>query len=108
MNNTLETLSASEQRIDERLDAVCPVYIHGMNEDKEQIKIETVTDNISEGGLYLQAPCSLSVGCYLFTFVRLLSGARLAARGKVVRVKKEKYGLSGIAVCFNQTRLISA
>ena len=86
----------------------CHVFVQGITESGERIKIHTVTDNISQSGLFLQTPHPLKLGSVVFTFTELLSGARLAARGKVVRVERKEHGLSGLAVCFSQPRLIPA
>ncbi|GAW87904.1 conserved hypothetical protein [Bathymodiolus platifrons methanotrophic gill symbiont] len=98
----------SEQRLDARIGITCPVFVHGITESGERIKIHTVTDNLSQSGLFLQMPLVLKPGSVIFVFAQLLSGARLAARGKVVRVEKKEHGLSGSAVCFSQARLIPA
>ena len=98
----------TEQRLDKRTAMACHVFVHGITESGERIKTHTVTDNISQGGLFLQTPQALKLGSYVFTFTQLLSGARLAARGKVIRVEKKGHGLSGLAVCFSQPRLMPA
>jgi len=105
---TKTTLSTKEQRRDKRTPLSCAVFVHGITEDGERIKAHTMTDNISHGGLFLQLPQALKLGSVLFTFTQLHSGARLAARGKVVRVETKAYGFSGYAVCFRRPRLIPA
>mgnify|MGYP002152060676 CR=1 len=87
---------------------MCPVYIHGISNHGKRIKTHTVTDNISSGGLYLHTPQPLKLGSIVFTFTQLLSGARLAARGKVVRVETKGHSLPGLAVHFNRPRLFAA
>ena len=86
----------------------CPVYVHGITESGKRIKTHAITDNISQGGLFLQTSQVLKLGSVVFTITGLLSGARLAARGKVVRVENKDHGLSGLAVCFSRPRLIPA
>jgi len=39
---------------------------------------------------------------------RLPGGASLAAQGRIVRQETQGHGLSGLAVCFSSSRLISA
>jgi len=98
----------TEHRIDKRTAMTCPVYVHGITKSGERIKTHAITDNISQSGLYLQTPKVLKLGSVVFTIIGLLSGARLAVRGKVVRVEKKGLGLSGLAVCFSQHRIIPA
>lgn len=100
--------SNKEHRIDKRTPMTCPVFIHGVSKTGERVKAHTIMDNISQGGLFLQSAQTLKLGSYVFTFTRLLSGAGLAARGKVVRIEKNNNGLSGLAICFSQSRLIPA
>ena len=96
-----------EHRLDARVAIKCPVFIHGITENGERIKkIHTITDNISQSGLFLQMPQALKPGSVVFVFAQLLSGARLAARGKVVRVEEKEHDLFGLAVCLTQLRLI--
>ena len=106
MTHALST--TQELRGENRTLIIRPVYVHGLSNSGEHIKIHTVTDNISQGGCYLQCPQTLKLGSLVFTFIQLMNGTRLAARGKVVRVEKKEQGLSGLAVCFNQPRLIPA
>ena len=82
----------SEQRIEKRSPIVCKVYVHGITESGKQIKIHTLTDNISQGGLFLQSPYALKLGSYIFTFTWLPSSAGLAAQGKVVRIEEKEHG----------------
>lgn len=103
------TVSATkEHRREKRTSIVCAIYVHGITAEGQCIKARTITDNISQGGIFLQMPYILKPGSIVFTFTQLISGARLAARGKVVRVQVSKNGLSGLAICFNQLRLIPA
>lgn len=95
-----------EHRIDKRKSITFPVFIHGFTENGERIKTNTITDNISPGGLFLQTPQALKLGSAIFTFTQLFNGTRLAAQGAVVRIEKKKHGLSGFAVCFSHFRLI--
>lgn len=96
----------SERRIEKRLSVVCFVCVHGITENGKRIKTHTLTDNLSQGGLYLQSQYPLKLGSHVFTFTRLLSGAGLVARGCVVGINEKEHGLYCIAVCFSRPRLI--
>lgn len=54
------------------------------------IKINTLSDNISSSGLYIQLPHYFDAGKNLFTFTRLLNGTGLAAKSKVVRIDEKQ------------------
>lgn len=95
-----------ERRIEKRLSVACFVFVRGITQNGKCIKIHTLTDNLSQGGLYLQSPYPLKLGSHVFTFARLLSGAGLVARGCVVGINEKEHGLYGIAVCFSRPRLI--
>ena len=105
---TVLSAEKNEQRNEKRTAMVCKSYVHGVTDKGELIKTHALTDNISQGGLFLQGTQLLKLGSSVFTFTRLLSGARLVAQGKVVRIEKKEYGLSGFAICFNNSRLIPA
>jgi len=100
--------SSREYRKNARIDMACPVYVHGILESGERVKAHSITDNVSEGGLFTQIPHNLKLGSVVFTMTQVLNGAKIAARGIVIRVSDAEEGLSGLAVCFNQPRLIPA
>jgi len=103
-----DTSSSIEHRKNARIDMACPVYVHGISENGERVKAHSITDNVSEGGLFTQIPHNLKMGSIVFTITQVVNGAKIAARGIVVRVGEAEGGLSGLAVCFNQPRLIPA
>lgn len=96
-----------EQREYVRFQANCLTYVHGRKLDGTIIKVSTLSDNISSGGLYMQLPHTFDTDSYVFTFTRLLNGVGLAAKSKVVRVDKTKGDLSGVALCFSRYRLMA-
>ena len=96
-----------EQREYVRYHANCLTYVHGRKRDGRNIKVSTLSDNISSGGLYMQLPYSFDTDSEVFTFTRLLNGVGLAAKSRVVRVDKTKGDLSGVALCFSRYRLIT-
>lgn len=95
-----------DRRNETRLEGFFPVRVRGVKEDGQLFEINTLADNISQGGLYLQIPHALHAGMSLFTLTRLPGGASLAAQGRIVREETKSQGLTGIAVCFSRRRLI--
>lgn len=75
-------------------------------EPNERLNFFTVTDNIGEGGLYMQIPHTVDVGASLFLVVGLPTGAKLASFGRVLRTEPKSHGLFGIAVQFWRSRLL--
>lgn len=96
----------SNQRREERIEAAFPVHVHVKNAEGQAVKVTTLTDNLSQGGAFLQLPYLLGLDTLLFIFIHLSDTVRLAARGRVVRTEDKNNGLTGIAVCFNNTRLM--
>ena len=81
------------------------VTVSGVNTDRVRFRVNTNLDNISGGGLYLWLPQRLEPGAKLFIVV-YCSGApaspgpaaRVAIRGRVLRVEQQSLGISGVAV----------
>lgn len=84
----------------------CPVFVRGILANGKRLKVTTVTDDFSKGGLFLQLPYLLECGAQLFAFIRLHGSTGLAVSGHVVRTEKKERGLTGVAVRFDQTRLL--
>lgn len=82
------------------------VSVRATNPNGQRIKINTITDNISSGGVFMQLPYFLTLNSQLFAFIRISNNVGLAAMGRVVRTESKKPGLLGIAMCFSQTRLL--
>ncbi|MBV1874297.1 MAG: PilZ domain-containing protein [Gammaproteobacteria bacterium] len=97
---------SKDHRMNTRTNMVCPVYIHGITAGGKKIKTHSVTGNLSESGLFMPMPYCLKIGSIVFTITKLFNGAKIAARGTVVRVENKSPNLFGLAVCFNQSRLI--
>ena len=83
-----------------------PVRMRGFDESGLTFKANSLVDNISSGGLYMQLARPVAEGSRLFAVVELVSGATIAARGVVARVEPRPHGLSGVAVRFTRTRLL--
>ena len=83
-----------------------PVVRRGFDESGCMFKANSLVDNISSGGLYMQLGRPVAEGSRLFAVVQLVSGATIAARGFVARVEPRPHGLSGVAVRFTRTRLL--
>lgn len=94
------------QRREHRTVSAFPVFVRTAGVNGQRIKVNTLTDNISSGGLFMCLPYPLAHNTQLFTLIRMPSSAGLAAIGRVVRTEHKEHNLSGIAVCFSQTRLL--
>ena len=95
-------------RTEKRMPLACSVYIHGITKNEERIKINSVTENISLGGLFLRTPQVLKLGSSIFTLTQLISGAKLATRGSVIRIEQNKHQLPGLVIRINHHKFISA
>lgn len=101
-----ETIPHNTHRQYTRRYGAFPVFVRGILVNGQRIKITSLTDNVSQGGVFLQQPFALLYGAQLFTFVRLSGGAGLAAIGRVVRVEHQERGLVGVAIHFRHIRLL--
>lgn len=97
-----------DRRLKKRLYGAFFVRVRGRSSDNRVVKIRTLADNISQGGLYLQMPRHLLPSGRIFTLTRLPGGAFLAAHGFIVRQENQRHGLVGIAMGFLRSRLIPA
>lgn len=98
--------SALDHRHEHRTFCAFPVFVRATSADGQRIKTSTLTDNISSGGVFMQLPYLLAHGAQLFACISVPGSASLAAIGRVVRTENKEHGLTGIAVCFSQTRLL--
>lgn len=88
--------------------------VRGFNVARERFKISTNIDNISGGGLYLWLPQQqLAPGAELFIVVRFSSApvqtapaARVAIRGRVLRLEPQPIGICGVAVRITRHRFL--
>ena len=107
-----EILTASISLMDMRKNARAygsfPVRMRGVDESGCEFNMNSLVDNISSGGLYMQLGRPVAAGSRLFTVVQLLSDSAIAARGIVSRVERRPHGLSGVAVRFTRTRLLAS
>jgi hypothetical protein len=97
-----------EQRKSVRVHGAFPVRMRGLDAVGSAFKANSLVDNISGGGLYMQLARPVAPGSKMFVAVQLTSGTTIAARGVVARVEKRPHGLSGVALRFARTRLIPA
>ncbi len=93
-------------RRENRIFNAFPVFVRAISANGRRTKINTLTDNVSPGGLLMHLPCQLAYESQLFTFIRIPNSAGLAAIGRIVRTENKEHGLTGFAVCFSQTRLL--
>lgn len=83
-----------------------PIRMRGFDGSGCMFEANSLVDNISSGGLYMQVGRPPGEGSRLFAVVQLVGGATIAARGFVARVEPRPHGLSGVAVRFTRTRLL--
>lgn len=83
-----------------------PVRIRGFDVSGSSFQADSLADNISSGGLYVQLGRPVAEGSRLFAVVRLVGAVTIAARGRVVRVEQRPHGLSGVTVRFTRSRLL--
>ncbi|MGZ6005612.1 MAG: PilZ domain-containing protein [Candidatus Saccharimonadales bacterium] len=104
----LENGSYKHRRRQKRWHGLLPVLVRGRYADGRTFKTHTLVDNISDGGFYLQLPHCFLPCERIFGLTRLPGGASLAAHGRIIRLETQGHGLSGLAVRFSNSRLISA
>ncbi len=98
--------SLMDMRRSTRVCGSFPVRMRGFDESGCAFEANSLVDNISSGGLYMQFARAVAEGSRLFAVVQMVSGASIAARGVVARIEPRPHGLSGVAVRFTRTRLL--
>jgi hypothetical protein len=83
-----------------------PVRMRGFDESGRVFKTNSLVDNLSAGGLFMQIGRRVAEGSRLFVLVRFMTGAIVAARGVAVRIEQRPHGLFGVAVRFTHARLL--
>jgi hypothetical protein len=96
-----------EKRLETRLYGLYPLLMRVKNSKGQAITSHTVADNVCSGGLYFQHPQTLLAGGRIFTLMQLSESVGIAARGRILRHESKPYALTGIAICFSHTRIIS-
>lgn len=71
-----------------------------------RVELDASLEQISALGAHLELGVPLQAGTRVFTVVKLPAGARVAARGVVVRVELRPDGLFGLAIQFTRARLL--
>jgi hypothetical protein len=90
------------------------VRLRGVDSDGQWFKEDTLLENLSGGGLYVQLARKLVEGTHVSVAVRLSTAPaaevpaalRLAARGTVLRVEHLSTGRYGTAIEFNRRRVL--
>jgi hypothetical protein len=98
---------AQERRLETRLYGLYPLRVRVKSAEGHAITSQTVADNLCSGGLYFQFPQSLPIDARLFVLIQLPEGIRIVARGRILRHESQPYGLTGTAIRFSQTRILS-
>lgn len=97
--------TTSDNRRASRIFSAYAASVRATSADGRRLKINICVDNICPGGLFLQISYLLTQGAQLFAFV-IPRSVGLAAIGRIVRIENKGCGLTGIAVCFSQPRLL--
>lgn len=96
----------------QRICSPFPVVVKGTDIDGTAFEVSTVTDNLSEGYLYVRLmPCvvcgaKLSVTLQLSASVMSAATTRVEINGVVIRLDFKPGGVCGVAVAFEQHRFI--
>jgi len=94
------------QREENRTDSLFHVFVRMTGSDGQRIKLNTISENICSGGLFMRLPNLLECDTQLFTFILVPNNVGLATIGRVVRTEKREYGLCGTAIRFVHSRLL--
>jgi hypothetical protein len=107
--NGMDTERRQKLRIYDRI----PVKVRGVGPDGEHFEFDTVTKNISAGGLCAPAPRTVRVGDKLTFQIRFaLAGSTpaqaptVSARGMVLRSEELPDGTSQFAAAFTLRRIL--
>jgi len=99
-------ISSNNNRRSLRVHGCFPIRICGLDESGREFRTDSLADNISADGLYVQIIRHVARGSKLFVMVQLTSGATIAARGLASRVEQRPHGLWGISIHFTRARLL--
>jgi hypothetical protein len=94
------------ERRENRTDSLFHVFVRMIGSDGQRIKLNTISDNICSGGLFMRLPHLLEHDTQLFTFILVPNNVGLATIGRVVRTEEKEYGLCGTAIRFIHSRLL--
>jgi len=100
--------TAKENRQQTRHYGTFSVELRGTKSAIDPLKIHTIADNVSQGGLYLQMPYAVNIGSTLFLLIRLPNGVKLATLGQVLRLEPKGQSLFGLAFRFRRSRLLTS
>jgi PilZ domain len=101
-----------ERRLSPRVPAPYPARLKGTDFEGQNFREETLLDNLSSRGSYLQLNHRLPEGAVVSLAMRLSTApaaeksALMAAKGLVRRVESRKDGRYGIAVQFIRRRVL--
>jgi len=102
-----------ERRSSARIEAAYPARLRGVDIEGQHFKEQTLSQNLSAGGLYLRLRRAVREGAPISVAVRLSTAPdvtipvlRLAARGTVLRVEPNLDGSYGVAVRFERRRVL--
>ena len=102
-----------ERRFDARMNVPFYARFRGVDSEGNVFREETLLENLSVGGLYLQLSRWVAEGTDASVVVRLsttlaghIPALRLAARGRVLRSEANPDGGWGVAIQFKRRRIL--
>ena len=75
---------------------------------RRRVAFDALVEEISAVGACLEVTTAMWVGTRVFMVTELPAGARIAARGLVIRVELRPRGRFGVAVQFMRARLLAS
>jgi hypothetical protein len=109
MANGLNSITKQERRGKLRISTPFHALVRGINASGKRFEFETLLDNVSASGAYLQISERVNQYSKLDLFIELTksedaSGPLLEAEGVVLRLEPKSNGFFGLAVVFTSHR----
>ena len=99
----------SERRKKPRISTRFPIKVRGVRQGGERFEFETVIENLSASGVYLQSSERIEPQAKVELVIQLsesktVPGLVVEAEGIVLRTEPRAAGLYGLAICFTRHR----
>lgn len=109
MVNGVYTGANAERRSKPRISTPFRAMVRGLSTTGERFEFETLLDNVSASGAYLQVSECVSQYSKLYLFIELsesenVPGPSIEAEGVVLRSEPKSNGFFGLAVVFTRHR----
>lgn len=102
-----------DRRADRRLTGPFPAKARGVDRSGQIFKTDSTVENIGPGGLYLRLEQPVELQATLFIVAQFTKSwtpearvARMAMRGRVVRVDRKQSGCYGVAIAITRKRFL--